>query len=72
MGGRRFGACAAGLSAAGNQPCISGVPFLTEEAGKEENCHLFARVKRKQSMNGHNLASSWVNLCFIPITECIP
>jgi len=46
--------------------------FLTEEAGKGENCHFFARMKRKQSMSGHNLVGSWVNLYFIPIIECIP
>lgn len=32
MGGREDGTCTAGLSAAGNLPCIATVPFLTEEA----------------------------------------
>lgn len=56
--------------AAANLPSVPRVPFLTEKEGKV--LFYFARLKRKQSMSGHNLVGSWVNLCFIPIIECIP
>lgn len=56
--------------AAANLPSVPRVPFLTEKQG--EVLFDFARLKRKQSMSGHNLVGSWVNLYFIPIIECIP
>lgn len=71
LSGRKGRWCsAAGLSAAGH--LHTPLPFLFEDAGSRRNCYPYARVKRKQSMNGHNLVGSWVNLYFILIIECIP
>lgn len=59
----------AGLSAAGH--LHTSLPFLFEDTEKRRNCYPYARAKRKQSMSGHNLVGSWVNLYFILIIECI-
>lgn len=48
-------------------------PFQPRKQGRGKSAIFFVtRLKRKQSMNGHNLVGSRVNLYFALIIECIP